>query len=228
MHPLVIGGAALTLPFLYQPAKDLYNYANPNAIETLNELRKYPRDALGNPMIPQGDDIYRRLEWTGISDRIKNESGGMAGFLKELDEADIVREAETKQRIRDLNPINRLNDEFLLDQKRDLLEQAKHRRAQLTSNDLFRQQQAEWRNDDLIRQSRAEMFGLENQALQIANNQKIALDELQDRRDRFGWEQSIYQDKLAADEKERVRNQHKFYALLGQSLLGEGLKYINF
>ena len=48
--------------------------------------------------------------------------------------------------------------------------------------------------------------------------------DLLDRQGRQDWQQQQFEKQLALDEEQRVRDQRKFYALLGQSILSEGVK----
>lgn len=237
MGPVGYAIAAGTGAFLVKPVFDAvtgtYRYIKPSESKAILDLQKAPLDAKGNPIID--DDLERRLSWSGADDQWENLPGGIKEYLKEQQLAGELREAESAERIRNLNPMNRLNEEFLLDQKRDLLEGAKHRRAQETSNNLYRQSQERWqqkqaelqernRIDRLMRENRVDLKALDNQALQITGDQSLALAQLAQSRDRNAWERGIYEDQLARDEEQRIRDQRKFYALLGQSVLSEGLK----
>lgn len=228
-----LAGTGMVAKPIYDATTGAYQYFRPSKSGAYKDLLTAPIGPDGNPIID--DDLQRRLEWSGADDAYENLPGGVTAYLQQAKLAGEEREAKSAQRIRDLNPMNRLNEELVLAQKNDLLEAARHRRATATSEQLHRQnlldfnqqqaaRQAGWRNEDLIRQHKRDLMALENQATEMSNNKMLALQQLQDSRDRAAWERRIYEDQLGYDEQQRQRDQRKFYALLGQSILSEGVR----
>ncbi len=112
----------------------------------------------------------------------------------------IALEAEKEKYTRAQNALAR-TDQMLALQRADALEK------------WTREQQFNQRTDEL---------GLRRD--QMENNIALQRLDLLDRQGRQDWQQQQFEKQLTLDEEQRVRDQRKFYALLGQSILSEGLK----
>lgn len=223
-----LAGTAVVAKPVYDLTTNTYKYFKPSKSKATTDLFTAPLDPYGNPIID--DDLQRRLEWSGADDVYENLPGGVQEYLHQQKLASEKREAESAQRIRDLNPMNKLNEELVLAQKRDLLEAAQHRRLEQTSRRINEENVAQ-RAAEALRWDKTKYY--ENQANQLELRRDTLQGDLDlrrldllDRQGRQDWQQQQYERQLTLDEEQRLRDQRKFYALLGQSLLSEGLKAI--
>ena len=119
-------------------------------------------------------------------------------------------------------------------------EKARQRRLQADQTKYDRMQDALARTDQMIaleradnleRWTREQQFNQRKDELglrrdQMENNIALQRLDLLDRQGRQDWQQQQFEKQLVLDEEQRVRDQRKFYALLGQSLLSEGGKML--
>ena len=229
-----IGSAVgLGKQFIYDPIQRQHF---PDTTLLKNEVLSLEPNAQGGYDITP--DLFYRYGRSDLDDIVKQRYGStdmLEKYIADEQRARRTREVQEKIENRDLDPDYRADRAHLAATRASELEGIKHNRAELTSARLFREAQlrhqqeqaalkASYRNDDLIRQNRLDLRALENNALELTNNQALALAELQEKKNRSAWERGIYEDQLERDEQQRIRDQRKFYALLGQSVLSEGLK----
>ena len=212
----VLGGATLV-----PQAIDAYRWLRPDHADLEQQVLASPLDAAGNPILTK--DLKDAIWRAG-----KKFPGGVNEWAQKTRLAAKNREWEE-------DPKLSWERGRIAQADRIAAEERKDRRLQATSDNIHRQnilnfnqqqaaQQAGWRNDDLIRQHERDLMALNNQATEMTNNKMLALQQLQDSRDRAAWERRIYEDQQGYDEQQRQRDQRKFYALLGQSILSEGVR----
>lgn len=97
-------------------------------------------------------------------------------------------------------------------------------RLQMTDQRLQAERDADYKNAALLRGDENALYALQTQRAQGKDRHALAIAELMDRKDKSAWEQNMYQQQLEYDREDRKRDQSKFYALLGQALLSEGVK----
>lgn len=97
-------------------------------------------------------------------------------------------------------------------------------RLKHTDNMLLARAEAQRANEAQLRLDQNAMFQLQTQRSQAENRHALAIAELMSNKDKSAWEQKMYEQQLGYDEEQRRRDQRKFYALLGQSILSEGVK----
>ena len=234
---LALGGTALGLgSMLYDPIKNTWF---PDTDLVSQRLTNKVPDASTGGFDFTKDDLwkYRR---SNLDDMVKEKYGdsspeNLEKYIRDVQHNRLAQEVNNEVARARLQPGYEADRAYKAAMRASELEGIKHNRAELTSARLFREAQlrhqqeqaalkASYRNDDLIRQNRLDLRALENNALELTNNQALALAELQEKKNRSAWERGIYEDQLERDEQQRIRDQRKFYALLGQSVLSEGLK----
>lgn len=218
--------------FVYNPIQKQHF---PDTTLLKNEILSLDPNAQGGYDIT--DNLKYRYERSNLDD-IVAERYGSADFLEQYiadeQKARRIRDANEKLEIRDLDPDYRDDRDFRRRERESQLQADLHNRAEITSARLFREAQlrhqqeqatiaASNRNEDLIRQNNLALANVESNNLKIKGDQALALAELQENKNRSAWEQGIYQQQLEYDEEDRRRKQRQFYALLGQSILSEGL-----
>jgi hypothetical protein len=97
-------------------------------------------------------------------------------------------------------------------------------RLQMTDQRLQSERDADYRNEASLRGDQNALFALQTQRAQAKDRHALAIAELMNNKDKSAWEQNMYQQQLEYDREDRIRDQRKFYALLGQSILSEGVK----
>tara|TARA_Y100000401_G_scaffold72133_1_gene58186 strand:+ start:7135 stop:7857 length:723 start_codon:yes stop_codon:yes gene_type:complete len=218
--------------FVYNPIQKQHF---PDTTLLKNEILSLDPNAQGGYDIT--DNLKYRYERSNLDD-IVAERYGSADFLEQYiadeQKARRIRDANEKLEIRDLDPDYRDDRDFRRRERESQLQADLHNRAEITSARLFREAQLRhqqeqaaiaksYRNEDLIRQNNLALANVESNNLKIKGDQALALAELQENKNRSAWEQGIYQQQLEYDEEDRRRKQRQFYALLGQSILSEGL-----
>lgn len=213
---LLLGGgaAALSAPSLIDSGIDFYRWLKPDHAELEQQILAAPLDAAGNPMLTQDlkDALWRAGKKFPEGINTWAQKTRLAAKRRDYDEDPAIqRQIELED--------NRIGEEkrrWDIGQTNAALERTNQMiEREALRNDKAFDRQRYWRD-------RADNLQLQKQQFQ----DRLALErmDLLDRQGRQDWQQQQFEKQLALDEEQRVRDQRKFYALLGQSILSEGVK----
>ena len=205
----LLGGAALV-----PQAIDAYRWFKPDPSDLKQQILDSPLDAAGNPILSR--DLRDALWRAGVEF-----PEGVGEWAKKTRRAarkrDYFEDPGTQR-------ANQLEDDRIKENKRRWNIEQQNAALERTNQMIEREA---LRNDRAIERKQYWLDRADQLRLQKSQfEDKLALERLDllDRQGRQDWQQQQFEKQLTLDEEQRVRDQRKFYALLGQSILSEGVK----
>ncbi len=214
-----LGGLAAGKEFLVDPIRRQHF---PDTLQLKNDfLNREPNAQDGYDFTEDDLYRYRRSELDDIVQKRYGTPDALEQYIRD-------EQAGRKKRAWESDPQGRYNRDRIAQKDKIAAKELEYRKTQDAYNRTDQMIALE-RADALERYTREQEYRRRSEELglrrdKMENDNALLRLDLLDRQGRQDWQQQQFEKQLTLDEEQRLRDQKKFYALLGSSILSEGVK----